>query len=107
MSSLSSFSNFSTSILSLLTSFFGLLILLRQILEVSFELIVFDIEGLAFGLPFQAQLLFLFELEFPVVDGCLILLVVREGLLKLNLESGVLNLPLHSDLVFGCVLGFP
>jgi hypothetical protein len=42
-----------------------------------------------------------------VVDGCLILLVVREGLLELNLKSGVLNLQLQSDLVFGCVLGFP
>lgn len=81
--------------------------LLRQILEVGFELIVFDFEVLAIGLPFLAALFFLFELEFPVVDGCLILLVVREGLLELNLKSGVLNLPLQSDLVFGCVLGFP
>jgi hypothetical protein len=82
-------------------------VLLRQILEVGFELIVFDFEVLAIGLPFLAALFFLFELEFPVVDGCLILLVVREGLFKLNLKSGVLNFLFQSDLVFGCVLGFP
>jgi hypothetical protein len=87
--------------------FLGLVVLVCHILEVGFELIVFDFESLAFGLPFLAALLFLLELEFPVVDAVLILLVVRFGLFELNLKSGVLNLQLQSDLLFGFVLGFP